>query len=159
VWLAWVQKGTEPQSSHRVCHTVWAAELSQEPRGIQGWLKVTQWPAGSKTGPEPSLQLHPQTQICWGWNEVGRTGLQLGSSLGTERPFFLLTIPLPALCQAAASRPADQGTPVPAPANMCAFSGGGGGSLGPWPARVDGHTGLEGNQSMEPSKPWGWRWG
>lgn len=80
MWLAWVFKETDPQSSQRGCRTSWASALSQEPGGGQGWLKVTQWPAGSQAGPMPGPQAPPslQTQICWSGEEgelVSNSGL------------------------------------------------------------------------------------
>lgn len=58
---------------------------SQEPGTGQGWLKITQWPAGSQTGPEPGPQAPPsiQNQSCWSGEEgklVSNLGLHWAQS-------------------------------------------------------------------------------
>lgn len=56
----------------------WASSLSQELGRAQGWLKVTQWPAGSQNGPKLGPQAPPtiQNQIYWSEEE------ELVSNLG-----------------------------------------------------------------------------
>lgn len=124
MWLAWVFKETDPQSSQRDCCMPWASALSQEPGGGQGMLKVTQWPAGSQAGPAPGLQAPPslQPQICWS-GEEGELVSQLGPSWGTEGPFFAAQQSpcLPRARLQPPSSPADEENLVPASTNMCAF--------------------------------------
>lgn len=121
---AWVFKEPDPHSSQRRCCMSWVSALSQEPGGGQGWLKVTQWPAGSQAGPMPGPQAPPslQTQICWSGEEgelVSSSGLQLG----TEGPFFAAQRSpcLPRARLQPPSSPADEENLVPASTNMCAF--------------------------------------
>lgn len=105
MWLAQVLKETDPRSSQRDCCTSRASAPSREPRGDQGWLKVTQWPAGSQAGPAPGLQAPPslQTQICRG-GEEGGAGLPSWALAGHRGPVLCRsTIPLFAPCQATAS--------------------------------------------------------
>lgn len=91
--------------------------------GVQKRLKVTRWTAGSRWGLSQLPRLHPSSRpsaagVGWRgrWAPTGAFSGHRGTVLCSS------TVPLFALCQAAASlNPADEEEPVPASTNTRGF--------------------------------------
>ena len=91
--------------------------------GVQRRLKVTRWTAGSRWGLSQLPRLHPSSRpsaagVGWRgrWAPTGAFSGHRGTVLCSS------TVPLFALCQAAASlNPADEEEPVPASTNTRGF--------------------------------------
>ena len=91
--------------------------------GVQRRLKVTRWTAGSQWGLSQLPRLHPSSRPSAAG--VGRRGSWAPTGAFSGHRGTVLcssTVPLFALCQAAASlNPADEEEPVPASTNTCGF--------------------------------------
>lgn len=124
MWLAWVLKETDPQSSHCSHHKPWASAGSQESGARKRSRPGSRSPndhLAAGLGPEPGPQAPPsiQNQICWS----GEEGEQV-SNLGlhwAQRDCFLQSPYLPCARLQPLASLADEENLVPASTNMCAF--------------------------------------
>lgn len=124
-----VSLGPHRDSPHSTPHTPlthmpWVPALRQEPTDYQGWLKVTQWPAGlprldQSQAPGSALLLAPKL-LGLGDGELGSNQGLCWAQRSRSSPFNNPSC-LPCARLQPSSRPADKEKLVPASTNMCAF--------------------------------------